>query len=183
MAMAMTHDAGDHIDTERAAPNDDCEPVPAAAPYRHHWRDRAGVRSQRSTRAFGRPSRRRQRARRGRFTASATHPDHEPEPSFGAEASAFDMDHAREPSIPDRHIGVMPQPVFARIWGHSSASSAPSICAFRLHRKVPTKPQAGRRGTQAAAFLCARYAPVRACTPPVTARLRSRREPELSGTS
>ena len=64
---------------------------------------------------------------------------------------------------------------YSRAFGDSPAPRRPSRSgAFRLHREgARRKAQVGRRRTQAAAFLWARYATVRACTPPQVLGSRS----------
>ena len=110
--------------------------------------------------------------REGRQTTSA------PNPSIGAGSQrARSLARTRSQASLTGTLGRCGSPVFARIWGQSSASSAPSIW------RVSTPGGRSRHPGRAAAFLCARSATVRACTPPVTARLRSRREPEPSRTS
>ena len=94
------------------------------------------------------------------------------------------------PSVLDRTLGRCPRPVFARIRGQSSASSAQSA-RFDSTVKVPTEGvsfSTGDKGsvfsrwrhTQAAAFLRARYATFRACTPPGVLGLDSAGKPQLS---
>ena len=93
---------------------------------------------------------------------------------------------ARERERPrSAHIGAMPQ---AGIRAHSGTVQRlvgpQSIWArFDSTAKVRTKAQVGRRGTQAAAFLCALSATVRACTPPDIERDGTATTPSLSAGS
>ena len=90
------------------------------------------------------------------------------DPSIGAEASACDMDDVfAKRASPTGTSGRCPRPVFACIGGSPAPRRPVDLAAFDSTVKVPTEgPRVTSHGTQAAAFLRARYSTVPACTPP-----------------